>query len=94
MEFGLSSSQSRILLAELDHSGTKAAVIIRKINNVEHLCGYFSSGGDIDPEDFRNFLASRLTPYMVPTVLMRLEQSFTLIAAKAACSGRYNKRLQ
>ena len=52
----------------------EAAVIIRKINNVEHLCGYFSSGEDIDPDDFRSFLASRLTPYMVPTVLMRLEQ--------------------
>lgn len=52
----------------------EVAVIIRKINNVDHLCGYFSSETDINTDNFRTFLASRLTPYMVPTVLTRLAQ--------------------
>ncbi len=51
-----------------------AAVVIRKINKTEHLCGYYTAEGDVDTEDFRAFLTSRLTPYMVPTVLMRLEK--------------------
>ena len=52
----------------------EAAVIIRKIHNADHLCGYYSSEANIDEDDFRAFLSSRLTPYMVPTVLMRLPQ--------------------
>lgn len=51
-----------------------AAVVIRRINRTEHLCGYFTAEGDVNPEAFKAFLSSRLTPYMVPTVLMRLEK--------------------
>lgn len=51
-----------------------AAVVIRKINRTEHLCGYFTAEGDVNPDAFKAFLSSRLTPYMVPTVLMQLEK--------------------
>ena len=70
----------RIEIGEIEQSmlaydGVKAAaVVIRKINRTEHLCGYFTAEGEVDPDAFRAFLTSRLTPYMVPTVLMRLEK--------------------
>ncbi|MBR2697378.1 MAG: amino acid adenylation domain-containing protein [Clostridia bacterium] len=51
-----------------------AAVVIRRINKTEHLCGYYTADSDVNLDDFRAFLTSRLTPYMVPTVLMRLEK--------------------
>ena len=52
----------------------KAAVVIRKIGKTDHLCGYFSADKEINSNQLREFLASRLTPYMVPTVLMQLEE--------------------
>ena len=70
----------RIEIGEIEQSmlaydGVKAAaVVIRKINRTEHLCGYFTADTAVDQDAFRAFLASRLTPYMVPTVLMQLEK--------------------
>ena len=51
----------------------EAAVIIRKIGKTDHLCGYFTAEGSVDTAQLKEFLASRLTPYMVPTVLMQLD---------------------
>lgn len=52
----------------------EAAVIIRKIGKTDHLCGYFTAEGNVAAAELKDFLASRLTPYMVPTVLMQLEK--------------------
>ena len=52
----------------------QAAVVIRKINSTDHLCGYFTAEESVDQDALREFLTSRLTPYMVPTVLMQLEK--------------------
>ncbi|MBR4554047.1 MAG: amino acid adenylation domain-containing protein [Ruminococcus sp.] len=51
----------------------EAAVIIRKIGKTDHLCGYFTAEEKVDANDLKAFLSSRLTPYMVPTVLMQLD---------------------
>ena len=50
----------------------QAAVVIRRIGKTEHLCGYFTAEITVDTDQLKDFLASRLTPYMVPTVLMQL----------------------
>ncbi len=50
-----------------------AAVVIKKIKKVDHLCGYYVADTKIDNEELREFLASRLTSYMVPTILMQLD---------------------
>ena len=52
----------------------KAAVVIRKIGKTDHLCGYYTADAPVDENELRAFLASRLTPYMVPTVLMQLAE--------------------
>jgi hypothetical protein len=52
----------------------KAAVVIRKIGKIDHLCGYYTADAPVDENALRAFLSSRLTPYMVPTVLMQLKE--------------------
>lgn len=59
---------------EMFGSIEKAAVVVRKIGKTEHLCGYFSAKDEIDIDALRSFLETRLTPYMVPTVLMQLDE--------------------
>ncbi len=49
-------------------------VLIKKINNTEHLCAYFTADEEIDKEALKNYLKSKLTPYMVPTVFMQLDE--------------------
>ncbi len=51
----------------------EAAVIIRKLGKTDHLCGYFTADENVDTAELKAFLSSRLTPYMVPTVLIQLD---------------------
>ena len=53
---------------------TKVVVVIKKINNVDHLCAYYSGNGEIVVDDLKEYISSRLTDYMVPTVFMQLEK--------------------
>lgn len=49
-------------------------VVIKQINNVEHLCAYFTADGEIDINLLKRYLENKLTEYMVPTVFMQLDE--------------------
>ena len=49
-------------------------VVIKEINDNEHLCAYYTADDEIDSEDLKEFLKGRLTRYMVPTVFMQLDE--------------------
>ena len=53
---------------------TNAVVVIKEINNVDHLCAYYSENEEIDIDDLKEYISSRLTDYMVPTVFMQLDK--------------------
>ncbi|WP_407422537.1 amino acid adenylation domain-containing protein [Methanobrevibacter sp.] len=53
---------------------TNVVVVIKKINNVDHLCAYYSGNDEIVVDDLKEYISSRLTDYMVPTVFMQLEK--------------------
>ncbi|WP_296891149.1 amino acid adenylation domain-containing protein, partial [uncultured Methanobrevibacter sp.] len=44
----------------------QAVVVIKEINNNEHLCAYYTANCEIDSDDLKEFLKDRLTRYMVP----------------------------
>ena len=52
----------------------QAVVVIKKINNNDHLCAYYTADELIDSDDLKEFLKDRLTQYMVPTVFMQLDE--------------------
>ncbi len=52
----------------------KAAVVIRKINNQDNLCAYFTADTDIDIEELRAELKKSLTHYMVPTAYLQMNE--------------------
>ena len=52
----------------------QAVVVIKEINNNEHLCAYYTANCEIDSDDLKEFLKDRLTRYMVPTVFMQLDK--------------------
>ncbi|WP_407414725.1 amino acid adenylation domain-containing protein, partial [Methanobrevibacter sp.] len=57
-----------------DYPGVKEnIVVIKKINNTDHLCAYFTTEGEIDINDLKEYLKDRLTKYMVPTVFMHMD---------------------
>ena len=49
-------------------------VLIKEINNNEHLCAYFTAEEKIDTEDLKEYLTQYLTRYMVPTVFMQIDE--------------------
>ena len=49
-------------------------VIIKEINNNEHLCAYFTAVKEIDKDNLKEFLTGYLTQYMIPTVFMQLDE--------------------
>ncbi len=52
----------------------QAVVVIKEINNADHLCAYYTANGEIDSDDLKEFLKDRLTNYMVPTVFVQLDE--------------------
>ena len=52
----------------------QAVVVIKEINDNEHLCAYYTADEEIDSDDLKEFLKDRLTRYMVPTVFMQLDE--------------------
>ena len=70
----------RIEIGEIESNISKfprinqAVVVIKKINNVEHLCAYFTADEEIDINLLKRYLGNKLTDYMVPTVFMQIDK--------------------
>ena len=70
----------RIELGEIENvmlsvEGMKKVVImIRKLNDKEHLCAYYTADHEIAPEALKAEIAKRLTQYMVPTAYLQLDE--------------------
>ncbi len=52
----------------------KAVVVIKKINNQENLCAYFTAEKEIDINALREELKKHLTHYMVPSAYLQLNE--------------------
>ncbi len=71
---GLRIELGEVERAILAHEGVRQAVaLIAKINGAEHLCAYYCADESITPDDVRSSIAKRLTAYMIPSSLMRLD---------------------
>ncbi|WP_296860642.1 non-ribosomal peptide synthetase [uncultured Methanobrevibacter sp.] len=70
----------RIEIGEIESNITRfpniknTVVAIKKINNSDHLCAYFTAETDIDINLLKRYLQSKLTKYMVPTVFMQIDE--------------------
>jgi len=70
----------RIEIGEIETNISKypnikqVVVVIKEINNNDHLCAYYTADGEIDNDDLKEFLKDHLTRYMVPTVFMQLDE--------------------
>ncbi|MCR5685355.1 MAG: amino acid adenylation domain-containing protein, partial [Lachnospiraceae bacterium] len=70
----------RIELGEIENNisaypqVTASAVVMRGSGQRAVLCGFFTAGKKIDADKLRAFLSQRLTQYMVPSVLMQLDE--------------------
>ncbi|MBR3141312.1 MAG: amino acid adenylation domain-containing protein, partial [Methanobrevibacter sp.] len=70
----------RIEIGEIESNITRfpninnVVVVIKKINNSEHLCAYFTAEIDIDISLLKRYLQNKLTKYMVPTVFMQIDE--------------------
>ncbi|MBQ1454054.1 MAG: amino acid adenylation domain-containing protein, partial [Ruminococcus sp.] len=52
----------------------QAVVLIRPINGADNLCAWYSADSAVTEELVREHISKRLTAYMVPTALMRLDE--------------------
>ena len=70
----------RIELGEIENvmlsvEGMKKVVImIRKLNDKEHLCAYYTADREIAPDALKAEISKRLTQYMVPTAYLQLAE--------------------
>ena len=70
----------RIEIEEIENNINKyntikqCTVVIKEINNNDHLCAYFTADEDINIDDLKEFLRSKLTKYMIPTVFTQLDE--------------------
>ena len=70
----------RIELGEVEQSILKFGSIkevvcaIKKINDHDHLCAYYTSDDEIDKDELKNFISQSLTKYMVPSVFVQLKE--------------------
>ena len=51
----------------------KVVILIRKINEKEHLCAYYTADHEIAPDALKAEISKSLTQYMVPTAYLQLE---------------------
>ncbi len=65
---------------------TACAVTVKEIGGTQHLCAYYVSTEDIDPEDLKKALAVDLTSFMIPDVFTRLEK------LPLTSNGKVNKK--
>ena len=52
----------------------KVVILIRKLNDKEHLCAYYTADREIAPENLKAEIAKSLTQYMVPTAYLQLKE--------------------
>ncbi len=68
----------RIELGEVENAihaieGVRAcAVVIRRLQNADHLCAYYVAEREIFPDEMKEFLKRTLTGYMIPTAYLQL----------------------
>ncbi len=71
---GLRIELGEVERAILSCEGVRSAVaMIRPVNGVDNLCAYYAAPPEYDEDSVRKHIAKRLTDYMVPTALMRLD---------------------
>ncbi len=49
-------------------------VIVRNNGNEDYLAGFYTAEGDTSPDEIKEYIKGRLTYYMVPSVLIRLDK--------------------
>ena len=52
----------------------KVVILIRKLNDKEHLCAYYTADRDIAPDALKAEISKSLTQYMVPTAYLQLSE--------------------
>ena len=52
----------------------KVVILIRKINDKEHLCAYYTAEREIAPDMLKAEISKSLTQYMVPTAYLQLDE--------------------
>ena len=52
----------------------KVVILIRKINEKEHLCAYYTADREIAPDALKAEISKSLTQYMVPTAYLQLKE--------------------
>ncbi|MDE6005962.1 MAG: amino acid adenylation domain-containing protein [Muribaculaceae bacterium] len=52
----------------------KVAADVREVNNIQHLCLYYTHRVPVDTKALKEFLASRLTEYMVPDTYTEIDE--------------------
>ena len=52
----------------------KVVILIRKINDKEHLCAYYTADREIAPDQLKAEISKSLTQYMVPTAYLQLAE--------------------
>ena len=52
----------------------KVVILIRKLNDKEHLCAYYTADRDIAPDALKAEISKSLTQYMVPTAYLQLAE--------------------
>ncbi len=63
-----------------------SVVLVKEKDSIQFLCGYFVAESQIDRQKLTCFMQKYLTPYMVPSVLMQLEE------LPLTNNGKVNKR--
>ena len=53
---------------------TKVVILIRKLNDKEHLCAYYTADREIIPDALKAEISKSLTQYMVPTAYLQLKE--------------------
>lgn len=71
---GLRIELSEIECAIADYENIDLSkVVVKKLNNVEHLCAYFTATSDINLDNLKQHLKDSLPEYMVPSYLTQLD---------------------
>ncbi len=52
----------------------KVVILIRKLNDKEHLCAYYTADREIAPDALKAEISRSLTQYMVPTAYLQLDE--------------------
>ena len=62
------------------------AAAVKTIGGTEHLCGYYTADSDVDTDQLKQYLATKLTAFMIPTTFTRLT------ALPLTSNGKVNRK--